>query len=491
MKSLQSTLAAAGLAGSALVAVAAPRALSDPVVHWWYSPGLGVSRATAVWLVYAGMAIMCCAWLCLGRVLPSRRALLVITALWALPLALAPPLFSRDIYSYLAQGTILHLGHNPYHTAPSALAALHRPHVLAAVSPFWRGTTAPYGPLFLGLVAMIVGAVGSHLVAGVLLVRALELIGLLLVALCAPRLARALGSDERRALWLVAASPLVMLQLVAAGHNDLLMAGLLAVGLVCALNGWPLAAVAICALAATIKLPAIAAAGFIAVAWFRAERGAAARLRFAVAVAAIAVVVLGAVTLATGAGVAWVSSSLFSTPARVRLAITPATGIGYTIAVVLKAIGVAVSSRSFEGVFVVVASVLAATAGGVLLWRVRVTTVAKSLGTFLVVAAACGPAAWPWYFVWGLVALAALAPVQRSYPLAIAIAASSLVVKPNGILELPLGSAPAVLAVYVAAAALAIRSWRRRSTALTAPVGAGASDGAVPGGSSAALARTS
>ena len=98
-----------------------------------------------------------------GRVArpPGRRAAIAIAAVWLVPLALAPPLFSRDVYSYLAQGTILHLGHNPYQQAPAVLAGLHRAHVLAAVSPFWRHTTAPYGPLFLELMSVIVGITGT------------------------------------------------------------------------------------------------------------------------------------------------------------------------------------------------------------------------------------------------------------------------------------------------------------------------------------------
>ncbi|MHB1837789.1 MAG: hypothetical protein ACYCXW_22830, partial [Solirubrobacteraceae bacterium] len=108
-----------------------------------------------------------------------------------------------------------------------------------------------------------------------------------------------------------------------------------------------------------------------------------------------------------------------------------------------------------------------------------------------------GPAAWPWYFIWGLIALGAVAAVQRSWALAVAIALSSLIVKPNGILALPLGSAPAVLAVYLVAGALALRSWRRRASASAADAsdrtasGGVVTDGAVPGGSSAAFARTS
>ena len=464
------------------MAYAAPRAVDDRVVGWWYVPGAPSGRATSLVLVYLGMAALCCAWLGLGRALPSRRGLLLVAAAWALPLALAPPLFSRDVYSYLAQGTILALGHSPYHTAPDALAGLGHPHVLAAVSPFWRHTTAPYGPLFLGLVALITAVVGSHLVAGVLLTRALELIGAVLLAIYVPRLARSLGTDARRALWLGLLSPLVTLELLAAGHNDLLMAGMLAAGVAYALDGRPLLGVAICALAATVKVPALAGAAFIAVAWGREELGRGAAARFMARAGVIALAVLGAVTLVTGVGVAWLSSGLFSTPARVRLAITPATGVGYTLASLLSDVGIDVSHRGLEGVLGVVGFVLVALAGAVLLYRVRVGRLVASLGAFLLIAAAGGPAAWPWYFVWGLSLVCALRAAQRSLALPLAIAVSVFAVKPNGILALPLPSAPAVVAVYLLIAA-AVWWGRRRRREVPGPA-------AVRERTPSALART-
>jgi alpha-1,6-mannosyltransferase len=451
-----------GSVGSALVAYAAPRALADPVVRWWYVPSAPAGRHTSVVLVYAGMALLVGAWLVLGRALPSPRALMIIAGLWALPLALAPPLFSRDLYSYLAQGTILHLGHNPYHSAPVLLSRLGRQHVLDAVSPFWRHTTAPYGPLFLSLISVVVGVAGSHLVAGVLLTRVLELAGVVLLVASVPRLARALGTDPSRALWLVALSPLVTLELVAAGHNDALMVGVLAVGVAYALDGRPLLGIAICALAATIKVPALAGAVFIAVAWARAEPSRDERLRLVLAATGIVVAVLGAITVIAGVGVSWISTSLFSTPAKVHLAITPATGIGYTLSSLLRDVGIHTSARGVEDAAGAVTVALTALAGLALLYRVRISTLVASLGTFLVIAAAGGPAAWPWYFIWGLALIGALRGPQRSVALAMAVAASAFVVKPNGILALPLQSAPAVVVVYLVIAAAAWWSWRRR-----------------------------
>ena len=453
--------AALGLAGSLLVAYAAPRALDDRVVGWWYTPGAPAGTGASRALVYTGMAILCVAWLGLGlgpRVglggeLPSRRALMVIAGMWALPLALAPPLFSRDIYSYLAQGTILHLGHNPYHASPAILTGLGRGHVLAAVSPFWRHTTAPYGPLFLGLISLVAGVTGSHLIGAVLLIRLLEAVGFVALALALPRLSQAMGTDPRRALWLALLSPLVMLQLVAAGHNDILMVGLLAVGVATALEGNPLLGIAVCALAATIKVPALAGAVFIAVAWGRAERTRADRLSFGLAALAVIVVVLGAVTLITGVGVSWISTGVLSTPAKVRLAITPSTGIGYTLASLAHDLGIHAGTRAWEHATEAVGVAVTVVAGLVALWRVRIGRLLAVLGGFLLIAAAAGPAAWPWYFIWGLALVAALRGVQNSTAVAVAIVVASLVVKPSGILALPLPSAPAVLVVYLAVAA--------------------------------------
>jgi len=451
-----------GTAGSVLVAYAAPRALSDHVVSWWYVPAIPAGREISLVLVYAGMALLCAAWLALGRALPGPRQLLVIAGLWALPLALAPPLFSRDLYSYLAQGTILHLGHNPYDSAPVLLSRLGRGHVLNAVSPFWRHTTAPYGPLFLSLISLVVGVAGSNLVAGVLLTRLVELVGLALLAVSVPRLARALGADPRRALWLALLSPLVMLQLIAAGHNDVLMVGMLAAGVACALSGRPLMGVAVCALAATVKVPALAGVVFIAVAWARAEPGRFGPARLLLSAALITVVVLGTVTLVAGVGVGWISTSLFSTPAKVHLAITPATGIGYTLSSLLRDVGIDTSARTMENAAGLVAFAATAAAGLILVYRVRIRTVVPSLAVFLLIAAAGGPAAWPWYFIWGLALITAVPGPQRSPGLAVALALSAFLVKPNGILELPLQSAPAVVVVYVVIAGVAWRRWRRR-----------------------------
>ena len=482
-----------GLAGSLAMSAAGPDVIGGKSITWWYALHVPPGHSADVALFYAGMAALCLAWLGLGRrlsgapsITPSR--LVFVGALWSVPLLAGPPLFSHDVYSYLAQGEILHLGLNPYHYAPDVLARLGHPHLLSAVSPFWRATTSPYGPLFLGLASVIATVAGSHLILGVLLMRLVELVGVALLAIFTPRLARALGADRSRATWLAVISPLVLLELIAAGHNDALMIGLLVAGVTLAMERRPLLGIAVCAMAATVKLPAAAAVVFIAVAWARGELtetgvagigeawpavtsrarrlGPAAR---ALALsAATAAAVLAAVGAATGLGFSWVSSAVLSTPGKVHLAITPVTAIGWSFASVLHLFGIAANYKSLASALGTVALALTVVLALALILRTRYENMVLGLGALLLVSVFAGPAAWPWYLTWGLALVACWPVCARSRGLPPAVVLAAVLVKPDGILGLPLDTAPVVLAVYVLAAGAAAwryRKWRGDSPA--------------------------
>jgi hypothetical protein len=438
-----------GLTGSIMVAIAGP-GMAGGRVTWWYHPAIGGEVA----ILYAGIAALSIAWLGLGRLAVSPRALIIVAGVWTAPLLLTAPLFSQDAYSYLAQGALAHTGLDPYTQTPAALAQHGYAHVLSAVDPFWRHTTAPYGPLFLWIVS---GFTGSSLVLGVLLIRALEMVGFVLLAVFVPRLATALGADPGRATWLVLLSPLVLLELVAAAHNDLLMIGLVLAGISLAIERRVLVGVGICALAATIKLPAAAAIPFILVAY--ADR------KTWVWGAGVAAAVVVAISLISGLGFGWVSSGVFSTPEKVRLAITPSTALGWTVAQVIPA-----GARGLESAFGVIAFALSGLFGLVLLWRTRPSNLVRYLGFALIAVAICGPAAWPWYLTWGLVLLAACPGVQSSRALAATMVAGALVVKADGVLAFPLHTAPLFVALYVAIAAMAARRPRAVSSPRWRPI---------------------
>jgi hypothetical protein len=503
-----------GLAGSLLLSATGAQVLDGQPLRWWITPHLG-SLGDAHDLFWAGVCALCLAWLGLGATLrrpgaagtltPARLA--AIGALWTVPLAAGAALFSRDMYSYLADGELLHLGLNPYTHAPAALAAVHQRALLDTVSPFWRHTTAPYGPLFIGLAAVIAAICGPHLLAAIILLRALELAGVVLLAVFVPRLARRLGADPGWAVWLAVISPLVLLELIAAGHNDALMAGLLVWGVDLALDRRPLAAVAVCSAAAAVKLPALAAVAMIAICWARepeapatadgqgpsgarSPAASAARAGGALAgAAATCAAVLLASGAVTGVGLSWLSGSVLSTPGKVHLAITPATAIGFSVHGLLASIGLhpGASPRPLELDFGHLTLALTALLGLWLCWRVRYERLVASLALLLLASVIGGPATWPWYLCWGLSLAACLPGWQRSAWLWLVCVAGSLVVYPNGILRFGVTSSPYILGFYALVAALAVvRARFRRATAASLPApdgrpGASGNAGGAPG----------
>ncbi|HET6709950.1 polyprenol phosphomannose-dependent alpha 1,6 mannosyltransferase MptB, partial [Amycolatopsis sp.] len=192
-----------------------------------------VSLAIAI----SGMGILVLSWLMLGKfALPDRARLasqgqLARTiALWVLPLLVIPPLFSRDVYSYLAQSEIVHRGMDPYVLGPAQALGVADPFT-AGVSNMWRETPAPYGPVVLRLGGWLAPISGNSIAMGVLLQRAIALVGVILIVWALPRLARRFGVQPATALWLGALNPLLIFHFVAGAHNDALAIGLMLAGL--------------------------------------------------------------------------------------------------------------------------------------------------------------------------------------------------------------------------------------------------------------------
>ncbi len=117
---------ATGTAAGALVAVgglgvgALPR--SGGVQQGWLGVDLlrqsGAGRALATTLAVLGVLLLLGAWYRLRDA--DARTQLTAAGLWALPLLLAPPLFSRDVYAYAGQGALVAAGLDPYDVGPQA-----------------------------------------------------------------------------------------------------------------------------------------------------------------------------------------------------------------------------------------------------------------------------------------------------------------------------------------------------------------------------------
>ncbi|EUA34950.1 hypothetical protein I552_5739 [Mycobacterium xenopi 3993] len=75
----------------------------------------------------------------LGARRMSRGDLDRTLLLWTLPLLMAPPMYSKDVYSYLAQSQICRLGLDPYRVGPARALGLDHVFTLSVPS-LWRDT---------------------------------------------------------------------------------------------------------------------------------------------------------------------------------------------------------------------------------------------------------------------------------------------------------------------------------------------------------------
>src|SRR5262249_60728240 len=103
-------------------------------------------------LTAVGAVMMTLAWLMLGRFAlgkrqMSRGELDRTLLLWILPLLPAPPMYSKDVYSYLAQSQISLEGLDPYKVGPASGLGLSHVFTLSVPS-LWRGRAPPPGPVF-------------------------------------------------------------------------------------------------------------------------------------------------------------------------------------------------------------------------------------------------------------------------------------------------------------------------------------------------------
>ncbi len=406
-------------------------AVPDPhLALWWFSLPSGGAPLTSI-LFYLSLVVLVASWLGLGRLalageLTVRQAWVVL-AVWGLPFLVGPPLFSRDLFSYVGQGLLAHHGLNPYAVAPSALG--HGP-LLSGIASVWRDTTSPYGPLFVGSSRVVAAVAGGSLDVQLIAYRVLELIGVVLVMLSLPRLARHLGTDPGVALWLGALSPLSLFGFVASGHNDALMVGLVVAGVTLGVTGRLLPGLALCALAATVKLPAAVAVVFLAVDAM-GPMTAPRRWRVAAQAAGALVAAFVGVTLLVGDGWTWLGPTALHIPTELRVLTTPSVSLGVLLFSVLHPLGLPVARSAVVTVTQDLVAAVAVIAVVWLLATVRRHEVVRSLGFAFLLIVLGSPTVWPWYLAWGVVLLAATT-AQRSKLLAATAGFAMLVVGPSG-----------------------------------------------------------
>jgi alpha-1,6-mannosyltransferase len=427
-------------------------------------------------MAFTGMGMLVIAWLMLGRFARPGRARLVSRAqltrtlvMWLTPLMFIPPLFSRDVYSYLAQSEIVHRGMDPYSLGPAQALGVGDP-LTSGVSNMWRDTPAPYGPLFLKLGSWIAGVVGDNIVAGVLLQRALELVGVALIIWALPRLARRFGVEPATALWLGAANPLVLFHLVAGTHNEALGIGLMVAGLELGIRRLPvrvagdtppplargellfivLGAIVI-TLGAAVKINAMIALGFFGVMIARRWHGRIVDLvRACALMTGVFAVVMIALCYGTGLGFGWVGA--LGTPGLVRSWISPTAELANLGGVLGIALGLGNQTDALVSIVQLAGTIVAGLITVKFLWdsfrwRYRpIIGLGVSLGAFMMLHVAMQP----WWLLWAVVPLAAAAGTSRFRVAATAVSAvvAFLVAPPGSTFD---GRAFVPLQAYLAA----------------------------------------
>ncbi len=426
-----------GLAGSSALAfggcAAGALPAHDPFAQVPIIHQLRETPAVALVVAYTGLALLVVAWLFLGRLVgstggPRLRSLLVTLGLWALPLCLAPPMFSKDVYSYAAQGWLVQQGSSPYLWGPAAVPGPF----LGDVSGMWWHTPAPYGPVFLVLARVVVGLGGGHVVPTVLGLRLLALVGVLLLVRYVPRLARHCGVAPDRALWLGVLNPLVLLHFVSGAHNDALLVGLVVAGLVLALDRRPVLGTVACALALLIKAPAPALAlVFLIPLWAGTLRGPVRLLRAGAYTGVVAGGTVAGVTWLSGLGYGWVSA--LQTPGAVRNWLSGTTLLGEASGALTKLVGLGDYTNEAIRVFRGAGGLAALVICLLLLARPERYGIVGSLGLGLTAVVVLSPVVQPWYLLWGFLFIAAgiRAPAPRTAVMT-ASAVMSMLLMPKG-----------------------------------------------------------
>ncbi|MEN0137095.1 MAG: alpha-(1-_6)-mannopyranosyltransferase A [Rhodococcus sp. (in: high G+C Gram-positive bacteria)] len=434
----------------------------------WLRFGHGQILSTVI--VWVGVVAMITAWVRLGRATlggdVTLRQLRLVVPVWTAPLLLAVPMFSRDAYSYLAQGALLRDGFDPYAVGPVVNPGI----LLDNVSNVWTTTTAPYGPLFLLLSQGITAITGDNVIAGTMLLRVTMLPGLALMVWGVPHLARHLGGNPAIALWLAVLNPLVLVHLIGGVHNELLMVGLMIAGIALVLERRHLAGIALVAVAVAIKATAGAALPFMVWIWMLHEKEKAEAegrtpasplasfAKTAGAGFAVFVVVFAAASAVAGVGLGWMTAlsgsnkiiNWLSLPTILAHIVTVGTSwfadlrLGEVLAVTRPICAVAL-----------VAIVLTAW------WRFRKTERDAILGILIVLVAIVilSPAALPWYYSWPIAIAAGFALSTRTLMILVGLSTwLMLVFQPDGSIGL-YTFAHVVLATFAAVvAAVSLRT---------------------------------
>lgn len=478
-------LALGGLGAGALPVV------ENPYLSYPFGSFMGRMLQTSTMLCFVGVGLLVLAWILIA---PYTGALFLKTQrhtplipvgmlnrtllAWTLPLLATAPMFTQDIYSYIANGNIVRQGLDPYSGGPVDI--LGSSNELARSVPFiWAHSPSPYGPVSLGLAAVISTITNDHIALAVLGHRILSLLGIIACAWALVHLSRRCKVAPQAALWLGVLNPLTILHLVAGIHNESVLLGLLLVGLELGLRGvdrinlhgldraswwWIGASGFLISCAGMVKVTGFIGLGFTGMAiaraiYHRRQRKAANKCTFwssalpVVQAAFIQIIILlisvAVVTLATGIGLGWITGQGGAVTIRSWMSLS--TSVGVIAGAISMMLGL---GDHTEAILSITRLAILALAGAfmirMLLGTYRGTISAiGGLGVATFILVLCFPVVHPWYALWAILPLSAWA--NRSiFRITVTVYSTiiSFFVLPRG-----LGLPPATIAsIYVGSA---------------------------------------
>ena len=445
----------------------------------------GHGALLALVLCWIGVGLLVTSWLALGPRavsgrLPTRDAVWA-TTLWSAPLLPAMPLFSRDAWSYLAQGAMAAAGVSPYEHGPEASPGAFTDEV----SPDWRSTVTPYGPLHLLLLRAVVALSGGDPTVGVLLLRVVVLATLAGLVALLVALARRTGVDAGTAVWAACASPLAVIHFAGGLHNEIFPLAACVAAVVLALDGRRIGAGAAIGLAVAVKATAVVVAPFLL--WILLARWREARrpeLRTAdgadapppgdrgplvravvdtVPAVLAAAAVLVVVTLVSGTGSGWLDAIAVSD--RVVNYLSLPTAVAHLVTAVTDGPGFEdVLAAARDGGRVVLALALVAA-----WWAHRrgSADALRGIMVALLLFVLLNSLAWPWYHVWVAAFWVSARPGRGAWTAGVAgTVFLVLAIGPNGSTSL---YSPGLAALAVVAAGATAWWWSRSTTGVAYP----------------------
>ncbi|GAB2471952.1 putative hexosyltransferase [Jatrophihabitans fulvus] len=196
---------------------------------------VAIGALAALWLVTLAVV---------RRVRPAESRTWLLVAAWTAPLAIGPPLLDTSVYRYVAFGFVQRAGRDPASSPPSSLGPVR---IVDAIDPADRDVVSASGPLGSLLHHVTVSVAGGSPLVAVLALRVVGLVVAVAIGRLALELARTRrpdgAPDGALVLLLSVGNPLVLLYVVAAPHQDGLLAAL-ALGALVAMRrrAWTLAA---------------------------------------------------------------------------------------------------------------------------------------------------------------------------------------------------------------------------------------------------------